>query len=56
MSRSEKLKSCKLFEQFLTINDTKEWEKIVKLADKVKHSRVISDLPTETGLADVQIH
>lgn len=56
IARSEQLKACKFFSDFLTIQDRKEWEKVIKNQEKTKHSRDLADVPTIDGMADVSIN
>jgi len=49
ISRSEILKSYRFTVDFLTIDDVKEWENVVKKQEKVKFAKEIKDIYTTEG-------
>lgn len=55
IARSEELKSSKFLVEFLTLQDHKAWQTAIKLEEKRKYSRNISDIKTNTGDANVQM-
>ncbi len=56
VARSEVLKSSKFLYDFLTEHDQKKWALVVKAEEKSKHSRLLSDLASVDGRANVQLN
>ena len=54
--RSEVLRSSKFFYNFLTEEDPKKFNLIVKAEEKSKYSKALEDLPSADGKANVQLN